>query len=142
MQDGASITITLRGTDPGGSYTGSMTGTIGGRSLALSYKYNDGTRGTMNLKASANGKVLDGESVRAADKATPQHYACSRDEGGHAARAERSRGGGRPSDATGECTQHTGVAYLEDCQQACWAAGKLGEDKCREKCTAYCKPRP
>lgn len=142
MQDGTSITVTLRGTDPGGSYTGSMTGTVSGRSLALSYKYNDGIRGTMNLKASANGQVLDGESVRSGEKGTPQHYACARDDGSRAARASHSRGGSRSADPTAECTNNTGVAYLEDCQQACWAAGRLGEDKCREKCTAYCKPRP
>lgn len=142
MQDGTSITITLRGRDPGGSYTGSMTGTISGRSLALSYKFNDGVRGTMSLKASANGKVLDGESVRASPKARPQHYACSRDDGSPPARTGSSRGGSRSTNATGDCTRNTGVAYLEDCQQACWAAGSLGEAKCREKCTAYCKPRP
>jgi hypothetical protein len=143
MQDGTSITVSLRGRDPGGSYSGSMTGTINGRSLELSYKFNDGTKGTMSLKASANGKVLDGESVRASAKARPQHYACARDDGGTASRPGGSRGGGGGrSDPTADCKKATGVAYLEDCQQACWAAGSLNEAKCREKCTAYCKPRP
>ena len=120
-----------------------MKGTLTGRDLELSYKFNDGTRGTMKLKASANGKVLDGESTRAAAGARPQHYACSRDDGSAPARTAGSHGGGgRSSDVTADCKAHTGVAYLEDCQQACWANGRLGEDKCREKCTAYCKPRP
>ncbi len=142
MQDGASISVTLRGNDPGGSYTGSMNGTITGRSLELSIKRGGKVRGTITLKASANGKVLDGVTVPARKDAVPQHYACTRDDGSIAAHAGESRGGSRSSDATGECTRNTGVAYLEDCQQACWAAGSLNEGKCREKCTAYCKPRP
>jgi hypothetical protein len=142
MHDGTSINVTLRGKDPGGRYTGSMTGTITDRKLELAYTYNDGTRGTMSLKVSANGKVIDGESVRASAKATPQHYACARDDDGSTAARVSGGGGGGRSAATGDCKKHTGVAYLEDCQQACWAAGSLNEDKCREKCTAWCKPRP
>lgn len=142
MQDGDSVTVTLRGSDPGGRYSGSMTGTISDRNLELTYKYHDGTRGKMSLRVSANGKVLDGESVRASAKARPQHYACSSDASGSQAGRRSRTNAGRAAEPSAECTRHTGVAYLEDCQQACWAAGRLGEDKCREKCTAYCKPRP
>jgi hypothetical protein len=78
MQDGQGIRVTLSGRDPGGRYTGSMTGQIKDRDVRLDYRYHDGTHGTMTLKASANGKVLDGESRRANPKAVPQHYACSR----------------------------------------------------------------
>jgi hypothetical protein len=77
IQDGTAVRVTLTGKDPGGRYTGSMTGTATGRDVALAFEYHDKTKGTMQLKASANGKILDGDSTRAKG-GTVSHYGCSR----------------------------------------------------------------
>ncbi|HEY4057905.1 MAG TPA: hypothetical protein VGM39_14925 [Kofleriaceae bacterium] len=77
MNDGESFNVTLTGRDPGGRYTGSVTGTVKNRALELAFKYMDGTRGTMKLVASKNGLILDGNSTRAKGGAV-SHYGCSR----------------------------------------------------------------
>jgi hypothetical protein len=77
IQEGEAVRVTLSGKDPGGRYTGAMTGAFRNSRLDLTFKYHDNTQGSMTLKASANGKILDGDSTRATSKVV-SHYGCSR----------------------------------------------------------------
>lgn len=77
FQDGASLRATFTGRDPGGGYSGSMTGTIENRKIELFYKYTEGIQGTISAKVSANGKAIDGDETRA-DSKVVSHYGCNR----------------------------------------------------------------
>jgi len=77
FQDGASLRATFTGRDPGGGYSGSMTGTIENRKIELFYKYTEGIQGTISARVSANGKAIDGDETRAESKVV-SHYGCNR----------------------------------------------------------------
>jgi hypothetical protein len=77
MQEGTAVRATLSGKDPGGKYSGTLTGTFDGKTLTGTSVIERNIKATVKMTLSANGKLLDGES-KTAEGGTTSRYGCSR----------------------------------------------------------------